>query len=226
MSQSLPASPSIGNLRTHKVILLGDAGVGKTCLFRRYMGEKFPRTTETTLTTRPSFPRRFQDAHGQPIEVDIWDTAGAERMRSLTENYYRHTSAALMVYDITSSESFDSIVTYWIDTITSRDEGVKLFLIGNKSDLLKDRDEEDARETIAQADKYFAQSQDGKLIKHFTVSAKRDDGVETMFHDVAQCLDKKDERKKKRSTIMVTDSEEDIQTKSFNFFDWLQNICK
>ncbi|XP_070575746.1 uncharacterized protein [Ptychodera flava] len=211
-------------LRTHKVILLGDAGVGKTSLFRRYMGLSFPRTTETTLTTRPSFPRHFQDCNGQPIEVDIWDTAGAERMRSLTENYFRQTSAALMVYDVTSYESFDTIVSYWAESIISREPAAKLFLIGNKIDLIKGRDYEDT-ETLVQAEK-FMETQNIKIIKHFKVSAKTDEGVEVMYHQIAQCLDDRDDLKKTRSTIKISESFDENQPKAFDIINWLKTKCQ
>ncbi|XP_002741677.1 ras-related protein Rab-13-like [Saccoglossus kowalevskii] len=212
-------------LRTHKVILLGDAGVGKTCLFRRFMGESFPKSTATTLMTQASFPRRFQDGQGQPVEVDIWDTAGAERMRSITETYYRQTSAALMVYDIDNAETLDSIVSHWAFSIQSREQNAKLFLVGNKLDLV---DEGDGEDTILQAEKYTVESQDVEIEQHFQVSAKSDAGVEEMFHKIAKFLDMKNRGKRTKSTIQLPIKEEicDGNPKTFSIIEWLRSKCQ
>lgn len=101
-----------------KVVLLGEAGVGKTSIISRFIHNKFEENLETT--TGASYAGKnmiFKDYHNTVVKFEIWDTAGQEKYRSLTQIFYKDASIAILVYDITNEESFDEIQNYWIEQI-------------------------------------------------------------------------------------------------------------
>ena len=101
-----------------KVVLLGEAGVGKTSIISRFIHNKFEENLETT--TGASYAGKnmiFKEYHNTVVKFEIWDTAGQEKYRSLTQIFYKDASIAILVYDITNEESFDEIQNYWIEQI-------------------------------------------------------------------------------------------------------------
>ena len=101
-----------------KVVLLGEAGVGKKSIISRFIHNKFEENLETT--TGASYAGKnmiFKDYHNTVVKFEIWDTAGQEKYRSLTQIFYKDASIAILVYDITNEESFDEIQNYWIEQI-------------------------------------------------------------------------------------------------------------
>lgn len=120
-----------------QVIILGDAGVGKTCLSFRFCNQRFPQQTEATIGV--DFRERSLSLEGELIRVQLWDTAGQERYRqSIVAHYYRNVNAVVFVYDVNSPASFKSLGS-WIGEC--RKHGVQTadvphILIGNKVDML------------------------------------------------------------------------------------------
>ena len=97
-----------------KVVLLGEAGVGKTSIISRFINDVFEEGLETT--TGASYAGKnmiFKDYQNQVVKFEIWDTAGQEKYRSLTQIFYKDASIAILVYDITNEESFEEIEKYW-----------------------------------------------------------------------------------------------------------------
>ena len=104
-------------VKTCKVVLIGDSGVGKTSITSFYIYEKFDN--EITSTTAASFVTknvRFDEYNGS-IKFEIWDTAGQEMYRSLAKFFYTGAQVAILVYDITNKQSFIEIKKYWYNQI-------------------------------------------------------------------------------------------------------------
>ena len=120
-----------------KVLLLGDTDVGKSSLILRYTEETFNSKLVNSIGV--DFKMKKKEIDGKIIKVQIWDTAGHERFRSITYSYYRGANAIIIVFDITDKKSFLSI-TEWLKQIEKHaKENVFKFLVGNKSDLAEER---------------------------------------------------------------------------------------
>lgn len=112
-----------------KVVFLGDSGVGKSSIVERFINDKFLDYNEATFGA--SYLTKCLDN----IKFNIWDTAGQERYRSFAPMYYRGTSAAIIVYDVTNDTSFESAKS-WINEIKEKcKENCIIVLVGNKCDL-------------------------------------------------------------------------------------------
>ena len=105
-------------LKTYKVVLVGESGVGKTCITSNFIYETF--NSEEMTTTAASFVSKticFDEYKGINIKFDIWDTAGQENYRSLAKIFYKSADVAILVYDITTRKSFEEIKNYWYKQI-------------------------------------------------------------------------------------------------------------
>ncbi|KAM4604283.1 ras-related protein Rab-33B-like [Polymixia lowei] len=121
--------------RTFKIIVIGDSGVGKTCLTHRCCAGEFPTRAEATIGV--DFRERLVDVEGEKIKLQLWDTAGQERFRkSMVQHYYRNVHAVLFVYDVTCPPTFWGL-SAWIEECRQNSLGqdIPRFLVGNKSDL-------------------------------------------------------------------------------------------
>lgn len=134
-------SESEGSEQVFKIIIIGESGVGKTCLAHRFATGKFPERTEATIGV--DFWERKLNLDGSKIRLQIWDTAGQERFRkSMVVHYYRNVSAVIFMYDITREGSFKALATWLQEYEHYRlsDEGeVPKLMIGNKCDLIHER---------------------------------------------------------------------------------------
>ncbi|XP_067682319.1 uncharacterized protein [Haliotis asinina] len=120
-----------------KLVLVGDTGVGKSCLMTRFADDTFSFDTKTTVGVDFKIKTVFVD--GKIIKLQIWDTAGQERYRSFSSNFFRGAHGIILVYSITSKDSFDSVPS-WVETVNkSAPVDVSTLLIGNKSDLSSER---------------------------------------------------------------------------------------
>ena len=116
-----------------KLLLIGDSGVGKSCLLLRFADDTYSDSYISTIGV--DFKIRTLELDGKTVKLQIWDTAGQERFRTITSSYYRGANGIAIVYDVTDMESFNN-VKHWnaeIDRYAS--EGVTKILIGNKSDM-------------------------------------------------------------------------------------------
>lgn len=118
-------------------MLIGDSGVGKSCLLLRFADDTFSDTYISTIGV--DFKIRTIDLDGKVVKLQIWDTAGQERFRTITSSYYRGSHGIIIVYDITDQSSFNSI-RGWLEEIKSyADPKVQRLLVGNKCDLTSKR---------------------------------------------------------------------------------------
>lgn len=128
-----------------KVILVGDAGVGKTALIDRYVRDTFDGNTMTTIAA--STVTKFLEIEGQgKVRLMIWDTAGQEKYHSIVPQYLKSASVIILVFDLTNRSSFDNL-NKWIKMIKDNAElYANIYIVGNKADLddkfeLKEEDE-------------------------------------------------------------------------------------
>lgn len=116
-----------------KILLIGDMAVGKTCLLRRFVDNKF--SSEFITTIGIDYKLKNMDVLGKRVKLQIWDTAGQERFRTITRSYFRGSNGIILVYDVTDQKSFDSI-NHWAKSIAQRtnDADIVKVLVGNKCD--------------------------------------------------------------------------------------------
>ncbi|ORZ21168.1 rab protein 6 [Absidia repens] len=128
------ASNDLGNpLKKFKLVFLGEQSVGKTSLITRFMYDTFDNTYQATIGI--DFLSKTMYLSNRTLRLQLWDTAGQERFRSLIPSYIRDSSVCIVVYDITSQQSFVN-TSKWIDDVRAeRGLDVIVVLVGNKTDL-------------------------------------------------------------------------------------------
>ncbi|XP_017399982.2 ras-related protein Rab-2B [Cebus imitator] len=114
-----------------KYIIIGDTGVGKSCLLLQFTDKRFQPVHDLTIGVE--FGARMVNIDGKQIKLQIWDTAGQESFRSITRSYYRGAAGALLVYDITRRETFNHLTSWLEDARQHSSSNMVIMLIGNKS---------------------------------------------------------------------------------------------
>jgi small GTP-binding protein len=120
-----------------KVVVVGDSGVGKTCFLIRFVRDLFDEESQPTLGVE--FLTKIVQTERHRIQLQLWDTAGQELFRSVTRGYYRGSAGALLVFDLTSRDSFENIGRWLQDIRDVARADVVAVLIGNKVDLADQR---------------------------------------------------------------------------------------
>lgn len=156
-----------------KYIIIGDTGVGKSCLLLQFTDKRF--RPDHDLTIGVEFGARLITIDQKQIKLQIWDTAGQESFRSITRSYYRGASGALLVYDISRRDTFSHLSRWLEEAQQNAGANMVIMLIGNKSDL-------DRREVSFEEGEKFAR--DHGLIFSET-SAKTASNVEDAFVQTA-----------------------------------------
>ncbi|MFX1519316.1 MAG: Rab family GTPase [Promethearchaeota archaeon] len=160
-----------------KVIVVGDAAVGKTSLMFRFVHGTFQKDYKMTIGVNFATKMiRLDD--GVNVKLSIWDTAGQERFHFLLPSYYDGSSGGLVVFDVTRRESFTNLPK-WLEQIRDKVNQVPLVLIGNKADL------EDLRAVTYEEAKQFAQ-QHG--LAYTETSAKTGENVTDVFAALTQFM--------------------------------------
>ena len=152
----------------HKIIFVGDAGVGKTSIINRIVDN--PINEDYEMSIGVDFMSKNLRFHGQNIKLQIWDTAGQERYKGLIPSYVRNSSIVFIVYDVASKTSFKNVAS-WISFIKSIENTI-IILCGNKTDLL-------TREVQKSEAEEFAKKEGISL---FEVCAKTNENIKLMFY--------------------------------------------
>ena len=166
------------NEESVKVVLIGESGVGKTSIIAQFINRNFNQDLMTTNGATFSTKSKVYKELKKIITFEMWDTAGQEKYRSLSQLFFKDASVALIIYDITSKPSFEEIKNYWLNLVKENSpKNIIIYIIGNKYDLL-DREtvkEEEARE--------FAKNEN---IFFWLTSAKDAVGIDDLFDDIGK----------------------------------------
>uniref|UniRef100_A0A914EE20 Uncharacterized protein n=1 Tax=Acrobeloides nanus TaxID=290746 RepID=A0A914EE20_9BILA len=157
-----------------KLLIIGDSGVGKSCLMLRFADDTFMESYISTIGV--DFKIRTMELQGKVVKLQIWDTAGQERFRTITSSYYRGAHGIVVVYDITDRESFDNVRQWLQEVDRHASENVLKVLVGNKSDM------ENKRQVPYNSAKEYA---DQLRITFIEASAKSAKNVEQVFITMA-----------------------------------------
>ena len=164
-----------GNNITCKVVLVGDSGVGKTCIIQRYVNNNYNENTESTSASTYTYKVVDYKQFNKSISFDIWDTAGQELYRALAKNFYLNASIGILVYDVRRKESFESIKDYWYEQLkVSGEENMVFGVAGNKCDLFQEE------QVSEEEGKKFAKSIGA--VFHLT-SCKESIGIDELFEE-------------------------------------------
>ena len=160
---------------TIKLLLIGNAYVGKTLIVQKFIDNTFSKSTVSTIGV--DLQSKVIDINGKKVKYLIWDTAGEDRMKTMTYSYYRGCHVILVVFDVTERKSFQNVTT-WVECIDKfAKSNVLRILVGNKTDL------EDKRVVSTEEGKELA-AQNG--LKYYEISALTITGLHEMFEDVAK----------------------------------------
>eukprot|EP01025_Chloroclados_australasicus_P032396 TRINITY_DN3286_c0_g1_i1.p2 TRINITY_DN3286_c0_g1~~TRINITY_DN3286_c0_g1_i1.p2 ORF type:complete len:214 (-),score=21.47 TRINITY_DN3286_c0_g1_i1:325-966(-) len=163
-----------------KYIIIGDTGVGKSCLLLQFTDKRFQPVHDLTIGVE--FGARMINIDGKQIKLQIWDTAGQESFRSITRSYYRGAAGALLVYDITRRDTFNHLASWLEDARQHANPSMTIMLIGNKSDLSH------KREVSTEEGERFAQEHGLVFLE---TSAKTAHNVEEAFINTARKIHEK-----------------------------------
>eukprot|EP01118_Nematostelium_gracile_P004644 TRINITY_DN154_c0_g1_i2.p1 TRINITY_DN154_c0_g1~~TRINITY_DN154_c0_g1_i2.p1 ORF type:complete len:200 (-),score=63.58 TRINITY_DN154_c0_g1_i2:65-664(-) len=166
-----------------KYIIVGDTAVGKSCLLLQFTDKRFQPIHDLTIGVE--FGSRMINVEGNQVKLQIWDTAGQEKFRSITRSYYRGTSGAILAYDITRRDTFDHLTEWLEDCKKYSNPNIVIMLIGNKCDL------EEKRQVSREEGEKFAR--DNGLF-FLETSAKTDQNVDEAFIATAKSIYEKAEK--------------------------------
>ena len=159
-----------------KLLLLGDSSVGKTSILLKYISNKFDESSISTVGV--DYMDKIIDYNKFKIKLQIWDTSGEEKFRTITKNFYRNADGLLVVFDLTKKESYDHIKS-WINEAKENNDKLKTILIGNKLDL------KDERMVTIDVAKQFAEKNN---LKYIETSAKDGTNINESFQAIIDLL--------------------------------------
>jgi len=160
-----------------KLILIGNSGVGKSSIINRYMQKEFDDSYKCTIGV--DFLMKSLTIKGKTVKLQLWDTAGQEKYKSMVSSYYRGANVALVVFDLTSHLSFDCLPMWIENYYKNGPEQKNIILIGNKKDL------ENNREVSSEEAELFSETNN---MIYFETSAKEGDNIEYVFNYTAEKL--------------------------------------
>lgn len=121
-----------------KIVIIGDAYVGKSNLLSKYLKNEFKMDSKSTVGVE--FGSKSFNIDGSLVKVQIWDTAGQDRFKAITKAYYKGAKGAVVVYDITKKHTFESLDKWIVDLKENSTPNINMMLIGNKNDLEDQRE--------------------------------------------------------------------------------------
>ena len=166
--------------KTFKILTIGESGVGKTCILRRFVENKFLKNHLATIGI--DFKTKTLNINNQEIKLKIWDTAGQERFRNITTQYYKGADGIVLIYDVTDDASYEKIRD-WMEQILSntKREDIGLVLLGNKCDM------EPRAVTEEQGNKMAEELK----VSYFETSALTGQGINEAFNELTRDIMKR-----------------------------------
>ena len=159
-----------------KILLLGDTSVGKTSILKTYNGDKFEENSIGTIGVEYAY--KIITYKNMKIKLQIWDTSGEEKFRSITNNFYRNADGLFLVYDLTREDTFENIRN-WLRDIKEYNGDLKIIILGNKLDLFDQR-----VISIERATNYATRNN----LKHIETSAKDGTNIEKSFEALIELI--------------------------------------
>ena len=164
----------------YKFIIIGDSGVGKSCILLQFTHREFDINKENTVGVE--YGNRVVEVNNTTVKLQIWDTAGQEQFKSIVRSYYRAVSGALIVYDVTNEKSFQNVKNWIKEARANANPQLVMMLVGNKTDL------EGKRVVSKEQGQKFA-DQVGVMFKE--VSALSRHNIDEVFSDTARAITQK-----------------------------------
>lgn len=174
----------------YKILLLGDSSVGKTCFLLRYIDDTFTENHMSTIGV--DYKLKIMSHENKIIKMQIWDTAGQDKFRSITKNYYRGSNGILLVYDVTNETTFNNIKNWIVQIKDYLGDQACITLVGNKIDL------EHLRKVSTDEGKKLAEEFD---LNFFETSVKNNVSVNEAFESLSNEIIKRNLIDKKVETI-------------------------
>lgn len=159
-----------------KYIIVGDSGVGKSCMLLRFVDGRY--ATDHDITIGVEFGTKIVSLKDKNIKIQIWDTAGQEYFKSITRAYYRDSAGVILVYDITNRQSFDN-AKEWLDDIKNLSNSSAIILVGNKIDI------DNERKVSYEDGEKFANENN---IQFMEVSVKNNNNINSVFMTLADII--------------------------------------
>ncbi|EAY02802.1 small GTP-binding protein, putative [Trichomonas vaginalis G3] len=184
-------------MHTLKVVIVGETKVGKSCILSRFVQGSFDASMPATIGA--AFLTKVITTSEGPMRLQLWDTAGQEKFRSLAPMYYRSANVAVLVYDVTSKSSLESLEDWSAEIADKAPPGIKLVVIGNKIDM------ESERVISTQAGKDAAAAMNAALFGE--TSALTGVGINDIFAKIAEFDTMQDAVYEKPSDWKPTDNE-------------------
>jgi Ras-related protein Rab-1A len=178
-----------------KLIIIGDSGIGKSCLLNRFADNVYTDSYISTIGV--DFKIRTIEVGGRVCKLQIWDTAGQERFRTITSSYYRGAHGIVLVYDITNRESFINLEMWLTEVQRYATEQAKLILVGTKSDLTEKR-----KVAFTDAQEFAAKHR----MDYIETSAKTATNVEQVFMNLTNdlCGSHREMKQKDQANIPIS----------------------
>lgn len=192
-----------------KLILLGDISVGKSSIIGRYIDNSFSDDYQCTLKVEMKTKIIDIDLDTK-VKMNIWDTVGQEKFRNLTKQYYRNCQGAIIVFDLTRKDSFDG-VQKWIDDLEDYNANIPILIVGNKSDLIKEREVNNDDIEMFVKNKY----------KYYDVSAKNGSNISLAFDKIRREIIEDIKRKEKKEEKELNDIKFKMRNVDSKAFDQL-----
>jgi len=188
-----------------KIMILGETLVGKTAIITRYTKKVFAENYLTTVGI--DFQNKQLNINGKKINVEIWDTAGQERFRNIAKTYFQSSDGFLLVYDITSKDSFNKLNDWYEQIKLNAPENSKCIIAGNKSDL------EEKRQVKKEEGEKFASDNN---LKFYETSAKDDKNINIVFELLSNEIvnDEKTIKRNKRSSQVLKKKNAKVEKKN------------
>ena len=165
------------NLFEINTLILGDCSVGKTCVLLRYVSGTFDVAQNPTIGV--DFRTKKITLDKEQLNFRIWDSAGQERFRSITQQFFKNADGIILVYDVTKLETYTQINVWLEDIMKNKLNRTKVFLVGNKID------DKEKRVVQKENEEKLAKEQD---FEYFDTSAKVGTGIEEMFAKISEQL--------------------------------------